>query len=73
MEQPDGDWRRVELAEHELWQQSHKRIMCKEPGPDVMRCPRCYSLEVEIHSLNIVCSHCGYAEPLIDFPENVGR
>lgn len=68
MESPDGTWEKVEYPEHYEWQQSHKRLMCKEPGPNVIRCPRCYSLDYKVGYPNIVCGHCGYAEPLIDFP-----
>ncbi|GAJ01344.1 unnamed protein product [marine sediment metagenome] len=36
------------------------------------RCPRCLSAQVDIGYPYIKCKNCGYNEPLIDFPENVG-
>ncbi len=41
----------------------------KEPeDPMQTRCRRCLSTEVVIGYPYIVCQHCGYNEPLIDFP-----
>lgn len=47
----------------------------KEPEPvgDIHRCRRCLSTNIHIRKVWIVCNNCGYGEPLIDFPENVGR
>jgi len=39
--------------------------------PTQQRCPRCLSTEVVIGYIYIKCRHCGYNEPLVDFPENV--
>ncbi len=45
----------------------------KEPEDSMQtRCPRCLSVEVDIGYPYIKCKNCGYNEPLIDFPENVG-
>lgn len=41
----------------------------KEPeDPTQTRCPRCLSTQVVIGYPDIECRHCGYNEPLIDFP-----
>lgn len=41
----------------------------KEPkDPLQTRCPRCLSIEVIVGYPYIECQHCGYNEPLIDFP-----
>ncbi len=41
----------------------------KEPEDKTQtRCPRCYSAHVDVGYPYIQCSHCGYNEPLIDFP-----
>lgn len=47
----------------------------KEPEPvgKVYRCNRCLSTDLDWQEYWIVCRRCGYDEPLIDFPENVGR
>ena len=45
----------------------------KEPEGNVYRCPRCLSTRLDFGDVWIICEHCGYNEPLIDFPENVGR
>lgn len=45
----------------------------KEPeDPLQTRCPRCFSTQVTIGYPYIECRNCGYNEPLIDFPENIG-
>jgi hypothetical protein len=44
-----------------------------EPPGNPYRCPRCLSTKVHFGAVWIMCLHCGYNEPLIDFPENVGR
>lgn len=41
----------------------------KEPEDSTQtRCPRCLSVEVTIGYPYMECRHCGYNEPLIDFP-----
>lgn len=44
-----------------------------EPVGKVYRCLRCLSTKVHFGEVWIVCRHCGYNEPLIDFPENIGQ
>jgi hypothetical protein len=39
-----------------------------EPFGQVYRCNRCLSTDLDWQAEWIVCRHCGYAEPLYDFP-----
>jgi len=44
----------------------------KEPdNPLQSRCPRCHSSRIVIGYPYIWCRHCGYNEPLIDYPQGL--
>ncbi len=61
-----------EYPEFFFWRvnyEDERNIKHTEPGdPMQTRCPRCLSTEVVIGYPYIECQHCGYNEPLIDFP-----
>ena len=66
---------KVEYSEF-FWWREYRDIEQEPPAslkPTDYRCPRCYSTNISIGYPYIQCLHCGYNEPLIDFPENVGR
>jgi len=71
-----GCFDEVEYPEFFWWRIIHEEecsIKHTEPdNPMQIRCPRCLSVEVDIGYPYIECQHCGYNEPLIDYPENVG-
>ena len=84
IEYPDGCWERVEYPEFFGWRFNQIFGNSKEfliITPDMMdeyfkeledptqtRCPRCLSVNVNVGYPYIECQHCGYNEPLIDFP-----
>lgn len=60
---PDFSW----------WRWDNEELAKSEPkDPTHTRCRRCLSVKVDIGYPYIKCKNCGYNEPLIDFPENVG-
>ena len=84
IDHPDGCWDKVEYPEFFWWRfeqifgGSNEFLIItpdmmdeyfKEPDdPMQSRCPRCYSTKVSFGYPHIICLHCGYNEPLIDFP-----
>lgn len=59
----------VEYPEFFWWREDNKKLVRPEPkDPMQTRCPRCFSTQVVIGYPYIECKHCGYNEPLIDFP-----
>jgi len=55
------------------WREDNKKLVRPEPkDPTRTRCPRCLSVRVSIGYPYIKCKNCGYNEPWIDFPENIG-
>ncbi len=77
MEDPDGDWIRVEYPEFTFWRVDRgikeDDWSINDPFPERTRCPRCHSTDINIAYPYITCMTCKYNEPLIDFPENVGK
>ena len=70
LESPDGAWDRVEYPPFFWWREEHG-IKQEPPAsllPITTRCPRCWSTSVAIGYPYIICKHCGYSEPLIDYP-----
>lgn len=69
---PDGVVDYIEYPEFFWWRVNHEdecSIKHTEPeDPTQARCRRCLSTEVVIGYPYIQCKHCGYNEPLIDFP-----
>lgn len=81
---PDGCWDKVEYSEFFWWRfkqifgSSNEFSVVtpdmvdeyfKEPeDPMQVRCRRCLSTKVVVGYPCIECLHCGYSEPLIDFP-----
>jgi len=67
-----GMFDEYQYPEFFFWRVDHEDecgIKHTEPGdPMQTRCPRCLSIEVVIGYPYIECRHCGYNEPLIDFP-----
>lgn len=64
-----GMFDRIEYSEFELWRDEHGELACPEPkDPSQTRCPRCFSTKFVIGYPYMECRHCGYSEPLIDFP-----
>jgi len=69
LEHPDGAWIKVEYPEFTIWRWENEDKVEPEPeSPLTRRCPRCYSTQIIIGYPYIFCQHCGYDEPLIDFP-----
>lgn len=59
----------MEYPEHTFWRWDHEELVKPEPeDPMQSRCPRCYSTKIGFGYPYIQCFHCGYNEPLIDFP-----
>jgi len=64
----------VKYPEFLWWREDNKKLVRPEPGnPMQTRCPRCLSTWIIIGYPYIKCKNCGYNEPLIDLPENIGR
>lgn len=63
----------IEYPEFFWWREDNKKLVRREPKDSTRtRCPRCLSVQVDLGYPYIKCKNCGYNEPLIDFPENVG-
>lgn len=59
----------VQYPEFFWWRVDNEELVRPEPeDPMQTRCPRCLSTEVAIGYPYIQCKHCGYNEPLVDFP-----
>lgn len=68
-----GIFEEMEYPEFFFWRAMHGVLpeddwTVNDPNPTDYRCPRCHSTEVIIGYPYIECQHCGYNEPLIDFP-----
>ena len=60
-------WPEIEYPEFFWWRIDH--LVQPEPDdPMQYRCPRCFSTKIDVSYPYIQCLHCGYDEPLIDFP-----
>lgn len=60
--------------EFEWWRFLYPWKVKPEPNDkNTLRCPRCYSVELSIQEQSLFCNSCEYNEPLIDFPDNIGR
>lgn len=62
----------MEYPEFFFWRANHEdecSIKHAEPEDSMQtRCPRCLSVEVAVGYPCMECQHCGYSEPLVDFP-----
>lgn len=66
---PDGVVDFVVYPEFFWWRENNEAKVQVEPNnPIQTRCPRCFSVRVSTGYPYIKCLHCGYNEPLIDFP-----
>jgi len=84
LDSPDGPWDKVEYPPFFWWRfaqvfgASNEFLIItpdmmdeyfKEPeDPMQTRCPRCFSVEFIMGYPYMGCKHCGYEEPLLDFP-----
>ncbi len=58
-----------QYPEYTFWREDHEELVRPEPiDPMQTRCPRCFSVQVIIGYPYIECKHCGYNQPLVDFP-----
>ena len=69
---PDGAVELYEYPEFFWWREDHGIEQEPELTSTDYWCPRCHSGRVIIGYPYIWCEHCGYNEPLIDFPSSRG-
>lgn len=63
----------AEFPDFSWWREFNEELVRREPkDPTQTRCRRCWSIKVDVGYPYIQCRNCGYNEPLVDYPENVG-
>ena len=63
---PDGVVTFYEYKEFEVWRMTHKTH--RDPGGEMLRCPRCFSTKIKRVGDIMTCQGCRFSEHLIDFP-----